>query len=341
MRDNNFDTIRLLAASQVVVTHAASDLGAVLPKWLSFLGYFPGVPIFFIVSGFLISASFERAPSIKQYAINRILRIYPALWTCLIVSIFIALISEVNFQPIPFSLWLLAQVSIFQFYNPEFLRGFGVGVLNGSLWTIPVELQFYIVLPFLMLLARRRPNRTRVWAGGILIVSLLLMILTRELLSADNGIVEKIVHVSLLPYLFYFLIGVALRFIHERTRIFSNSFVKFLCLYIVLVILNISAGVDGVTGNSLNPVQIVALGCLIVGAAFSNVGFSRKILRGNDISYGLYIYHMPIVNFLIYKETTGAFGLLLCLATTAIMAGLSWRFIEKPALGLKHYSIAS
>jgi peptidoglycan/LPS O-acetylase OafA/YrhL len=42
----------------------------------------------------------------------------------------------------------LAQLSIVQFYNPDFLRGYGVGVLNGSLWTISVELQFYVMLPW-------------------------------------------------------------------------------------------------------------------------------------------------------------------------------------------------
>ncbi len=338
MRDNNFDGIRLLAASQVVVSHAVSHLNVEFPIWLNFLGYFPGVPIFFIISGFLISASFERAPTIKQYAVNRLLRIYPALWVCLAFSIVIALIAEVVFEPKSFSIWVVAQGSFFQFYNPDFLRGFGVGVLNGSLWTIPVELQFYFVLPFLMLFVRDWSGQSKIL---VVIGSLLLMILSRKFMSEDFGLVAKIVHVSLLPYLFYFLVGVVLRVVHERTEVFSSSFAKFVGLYFFLVVLHKVTGIDGAAGNNLNPVQIIALGGLVVSAAFSNVNFSRKILRGNDISYGLYIYHMPIMNFLIYKAIVGAQGLIVCLVVTVVVAGFSWRFVEKPALGLKRYSIAN
>lgn len=50
-------------------------------RFLAFIDLFPGVPIFFFISGFLISKSFEENSVLKEYALNRILRIYPGLLT--------------------------------------------------------------------------------------------------------------------------------------------------------------------------------------------------------------------------------------------------------------------
>src|SRR5262245_53294221 len=86
-RTNNFDLIRLFAASQVVFHHASVHLDAAAsgPVW-SALEQFPGVPIFFFISGFLISRSYEANSTLREYATNRILRIYPGLWICLAVT---------------------------------------------------------------------------------------------------------------------------------------------------------------------------------------------------------------------------------------------------------------
>jgi len=55
---NNFDLLRIFAASEVMVGHTILHLDISTPPWLINLIYaFPGVPIFFIISGFLISAS--------------------------------------------------------------------------------------------------------------------------------------------------------------------------------------------------------------------------------------------------------------------------------------------
>lgn len=102
-------------------------------------GYFPGVPIFFAISGFLISASWERSNSLRKYFKNRFLRIYPALWFCFFLSVFVtSLTYEFKIFTFDFFKWTLAQLTIGQFYNPDFFRDYGVGVVNGSLWTIPV-----------------------------------------------------------------------------------------------------------------------------------------------------------------------------------------------------------
>ena len=77
---NNFDLLRLFAASQVAFIHVGDELHIEFSGWLlgfrQFLDYFPGVPIFFVISGFLISASLDRNPNLRNYAINRCLRTF-------------------------------------------------------------------------------------------------------------------------------------------------------------------------------------------------------------------------------------------------------------------------
>jgi peptidoglycan/LPS O-acetylase OafA/YrhL len=81
-RHNNFDIVRLLAALQVLQEHSAYWLNLPRPEWFIYLaGLFPGVPIFFIVSGFLVTTSylFGAGGTVAFFA-RRMLRIYPALW---------------------------------------------------------------------------------------------------------------------------------------------------------------------------------------------------------------------------------------------------------------------
>ena len=98
-----------------------------------FFSLFPGVPIFFFLSGFLIYGSYESSSENKNPILNfyfkRVLRLYPGLWLCLFFSIFLVWISgyleniALNIKEIAF--WFFAQMTAFQFYNPDFLRGFG------------------------------------------------------------------------------------------------------------------------------------------------------------------------------------------------------------------------
>ena len=81
LRKNNFDLIMLLATLQVVITHKIAHLK--LDINIPLLEYFTGIPIFFFVSGFLISLSYERSGNFKTYARNRVLRVYPGLVICL------------------------------------------------------------------------------------------------------------------------------------------------------------------------------------------------------------------------------------------------------------------
>jgi peptidoglycan/LPS O-acetylase OafA/YrhL len=338
LRANNFDLIRLFAASQVLFYHGITHLKvAELVPTGQFLNYFPGVPVFFVISGFLISMSWERAPSPRQYAWNRILRIYPALWVCLLVSIAIFLACGVRPDSLAsLALWILAQATLFQYYNPDFLREFGVGVINGSLWTIPVELEFYILLPILAIAAN---GSRKVWASYALAAAVM-MVFARHYSPELLTIADKLLWVSIIPYLFYFLVGVWTRYLYERyPSLLGGKGLHWAVTYGLWIAFEMLFEVDGRAGNQLNIASIILLAMLTVSVALSRPELSARTLRGNDISYGIYIYHMPVINLLLFGGFAGLAGFAAASAATLLCATLSWFLIERPALRLKNYSL--
>lgn len=87
---NNFNLLRLLAALQVVYIHAVEHLHIKNELVLAIKGivaYFPGVPVFFLISGYLITMSYDKNSNLKEYTKNRILRILPGLYVSFIIGI--------------------------------------------------------------------------------------------------------------------------------------------------------------------------------------------------------------------------------------------------------------
>ncbi len=345
-RRNNFDLIRLCAAFQVMFIHSHHHLdldGFEILK--SVFDVFPGVPIFFVISGFLISASIENSNSLFNYYKNRFLRIYPGMWVCFIVS----LISVYTFYPPDFRFidivpWIISQLTIGQFYNPYFLKNYGVGVLNGSLWTIPVEIQFYILLPVLYSLFKKI-----YWNNFIFSFFVILLVIVNQyfisIRSIDITLSIKLFGVSVFPYLYIFLIGVFLQKNHRYIiKYLKDKAIFWLCVYTISVFIMNQFGFS-TTGNYLNPISATLLALFVISYGYSHTKIFCKILKGNDISYGIYIYHMVIINIFVQLGLTRNMNYLIyAIILTIIMATLSWKLIEKPALKLKsksvkHYSI--
>ncbi|WP_268927847.1 acyltransferase family protein [Neptunomonas japonica] len=333
--------MRLLAAFQVAIVHGYEHFGVEHGEsFIAVLSMFPGVTIFFVISGFLISASWERSSSLLSYFENRFLRIYPALWGCFIFSLLsLFIVYSPQFSAIEMGKWGLAQLTIGQFYNPEFMREYGVGVLNGSLWTIPVEIQFYLILPVLYVLIRSSS-----WSKLLLPILIFLLVIVNQsyfaFRSADGGVLIKLFGVTVLPYLYIFLLGVLL----QRNLPFVEKYLAhkapiLLILYLASVCVSWVLGLS-YQGNSLNPISTVILSLLIISMAYSNVGKFGAILKGHDVSYGIYIYHMIFVNILIHLSVfSPPINMLIMLMLTTIVALLSWNVIEKPSLSMKRYSV--
>lgn len=347
LRPNNFDLIRLVAALQVVYTHSYDhfqpNLGWVGDRSYFLAMLFPGVPVFFVVSGFLVSRSFESRTSLYAYARNRVLRIYPGLWVAVAAAVVAAacfgqITAAIAARPV-FWLWLAGQLTFVQIFNPSFLRQFGVGVLNGSLWTIPIELGFYILLPAMFRLFRSR-DRESVNCGVLLVISTLSFILWAFVhpLASDGVPWAKLVYASPFSHLHMFLLGVVLQrkfgvlgpWLVNRAPLWLGAYLLIGAATALIPAASLAAHASGLF------VSRTMLAVTVISIAFTSRELSSTLLRENDISYGVYLYHMPIINILIELGWKGHVAAQLVTALAAVvLASLSWRFVEKPALQMK------
>lgn len=351
-RRNNFDLLRLLAALQVVYVHGVHHLGipfGPIGRTVNeAISLFPGVAIFFVISGFLISRSYERATGPMAYARNRFLRVYPGLWAAFAMSLVLLLvfgaIDEAFVTSPQFAAWVAAQLTVVQFFNPDALRGFGTGVLNGSLWTIPVELQFYAALPLLYFGCRALRARASAVLAVVAVVSYAIWFVAVDR-DGSPGLAQKLLQVTLLPHLHLFLIGVLLqRHYQQVARVVEGKVMAWLAGYVgvsvaVRLLLGTSANgnplFDGASAVAA-AVSAVLLAFVVVSFAFSGRGASERLLRGNDVSYGVYVYHMLVVNaFVELAWTREPWTLAAMTAVTLLLALASWRFVERPSLRLK------
>ena len=339
MHKNNFDLIRLFAALQVAVIHISTHLN-IKSIWLDALSIFPGVPIFFFISGFLIFQSWANIQEMKYFSFfkNRFLRIYPGLYFCIaltVASLFLSgFLSPAELIHFRLWGWILSQITAFQFFNPEFLSNYGIGVVNGSLWTISVELQFYLLTPIIFSIMQK--SKTLFTS----VVALLFVInIANTYFNPLSTIPQKIISVSFLPWLGMFMVGAYFSTSQKlQAKILQTPWTILALLYLLIYLLAVHWG-GAKHGNGINPILYLILSAIILKAALSKPSIAEIILRKNDISYGVYIYHMPILNLLIYFNLKNSTGFWIAILGTILFSLISWKLIEKPALRLKKFSL--
>lgn len=347
-KENSLDLIRLFAAMQVMVLHSFEfTLPELTDNWFfTFLKVFPGVPIFFFISGYLISKSYEKSPNLSSYWKNRTLRIYPALILCVFVNLVLVAstgyLNKVGASFADVSVLFLAKSTVLQFYNPEFMRGFGDGVLNGSLWTICVELQFYFIVPIFYKFIIEKSSNTNAILAVLLVIFVgfnrLLYILQPE--YADE-VWWKLYRVSFAPWFYMFLFGVIVQrnFDTFVKLVFKLPVATSFIAYFAFALFLHSYGIP--FDNSIPPYVYFPLAIMIFHLSYHLVDFSRRAIRGTDLSYGVYIWHMPLVNQLMYyrQGNESVWEVIAVLMITTIVAWTSWHFLERNALKLKNYTL--
>lgn len=203
-KNNCLNTFRLLAALQVLQGHVIAHLNIEKEPIIGdFISFFSGVPIFFALSGFLIWQSIGRSNSYGEYAYKRFWRIFPELWVAVAVEVVVLLIlykQSINWPLL--GLFTIGQATVFQFWTPDFIRGYGCGTPNGALWTITVLIQFYFCVFYIYQFLHKK--RLVYWLGGIFF-SVIIGCLTPTIMRSMPEAIGKIYAITIFPYLWMFL----------------------------------------------------------------------------------------------------------------------------------------
>lgn len=319
---NNFDIVRLTLAFIVMLVHSAQltkspDLGF-LPVYLDSTFAVKG---FFAISGFLIAKSYLRSKTLKSYFIKRAQRILPAY----IFVIFFCFLIGVSFTSLPITdflenketiKYLIANLSFLNFIQPSLPGVFTDNPnhgMNGSLWTIKAELTLYVLLPLILPLMRKKPFK--VWIV-IFTISCAWFYYFTSIYDGPKADTLAKQFVSLSSYFFF---G-SLLAVHEPTfKRLKEITIFSLVIFLVFKKTNYTFIIEPIAFSS-----VVILFC-------TNTFKTIKIDQYGDLSYGLYIYHFPVIQSLTYLglfEFNAFFGLLVAIFITLIMAYLSWHLLE-------------
>ncbi|MGB3625934.1 MAG: acyltransferase [Henriciella sp.] len=335
---NNFDFLRLVFSLGVVVFHAvALSAVAAFSATEAFLGLLAELSIqgFFIVSGALVYGSLQRSGSLGVYAEKRLRRLYPAYATIVLIPVLISgfLTGWAGSEAILH--YLGANLIFLNFLAPELPGLFDTNrftEVNGALWTLKIEVMFYIALPVLAWLLN---VSGRLW-WALLVAVYIAAEAWRHLmpLLLDHPFAPDIAR-QLPGQMAFFASGMLL----WRTRDWAKMN--------VFVLLGVGAVLFAASflHLGLSPLRPAGLAALVFALAYLP-GLHIPAARFGDVSYGLYITHFPILQALVMLGLFAslgfglAFGLALALVTAASV--LLWHLVEKPALRRdSHYRKAS
>jgi peptidoglycan/LPS O-acetylase OafA/YrhL len=284
-----------------------------IPWFTQFINFFYGVPIFFVLSGFLIWNSISKSKSYKDYAKKRFWRIYPELWVAVLIEIIAILIFYSNSLNIKWlTLFAFTQGSIFQFWTPVCLRGYGCGTPNGALWTIGVLIQYYVVAYFLFKFLHN--SKTKIWICAML-GSVALSFFIGSLKGHIPTLALKLISQTVFPYLWMFIFP---SFIAEHREKILPFLAKYWYAFSLLALFEFFISVD--IKLEYRFFRTISLCLFVIGFSYAFPSLNIK----KDLSYGIYIYHMTFVNALIaIGFTRTIWSLLIVIGLTFFVAYIS------------------
>ncbi len=326
-KTNNLTFIRLVAALSVIYGHTSAIVAGASADWVAvttgyaFLGGV-AVDLFFLISGFLVTASILSG-GLKNFVVSRVLRIYPALWVNLILVTFV-LGSIVTTLTVTEYLahedvWVYFKGLAFTYKGGFFLPGVFTQnhnlAVNGSIWSVLLEVWLYIVVALFYIFGIMRSRAIYNTVFFVLVVMLWndKSYLPVSLSSATN------LHVFLMFYIGSFL------YINRDGVLVSPYF-----MLIALFLAGITLGTEKFAYGYI----------LLLVTFFCTVSFLKQFSwmdKLGDYSYGVYLYGWPSQQLTAwaFPEFSGTQNWLTASAIALVCAVASWHLVEKRALRLK------
>jgi peptidoglycan/LPS O-acetylase OafA/YrhL len=312
----NLDLLRSFAVLYVVLGHLLTQYPAPVPPQISFLGI-TGVFIFFTHTCLVLMWSLQRKPHIVDFYIRRAFRIYPAAIVVILITVFFQLPAlnadvKTGFQYIhPGALEILANLLLV--HNIHFRP------IVGVTWSLPLEVQMYILLPFLFFFVIR---------NMVLWPLLLLWCLTAVTVHAALGHTPS---TNLVLCILYFLPGIMayVGFNRWRARIPSGLFPFF----------QIGLTVALLTRASFYNAWFF---CLVLGLSLplfkqiSSLKVRWIVQQIAKYSYGIYLTH-TFANYLgivVLRNHALALRLSVIVICICVFSALLYHLVEKPMIDL-------
>jgi peptidoglycan/LPS O-acetylase OafA/YrhL len=325
-RANSFDLLRLLAAIFVFWSHQFALLGLPEPIAPGSTGTYGGLGlyIFFAISGYLNTASLLTSRSARVFLVSRALRIYPALLACILAMV----VTGAAITHVPLGSYLASyETHLFILKNATLLAGAaqhlpGVftdnpaqSAVNGSLWTLPYEIHLYIILAVMMTAVRFR--------GSIVIFLLGLAIVGMLVLPLISWMPGQLRWLALFSVVFF--AGATLATL-ERSG--PKMFRAGVAIGIAAMFLTVFVGKQEIAACLAIPLLAVGIGRLTI---------PRPLRPRLDLSLGIYVYAFPVQQLVVRGTAEFWTALPIAAGLTAMLAYLSARLVEAPAIRAKRF----
>lgn len=293
-KKNCFNLIRLFCCLIVIYEHSVclSNSNLVCLNWRT-----EAVNVFFILSGFWVTYSYLRSKNLTEYIKKRFIKIFPVYWfVVLFFAILLVYISTYTIKGYFFNTNFIKYI-FFNAISLNFLHTWLPGVfnelpVNGSLWTIKIEISFYCILPFIIYLVIKLKNRKflNLFIFFLIYIFSALYGVFVPLLCKKFGLNTSISY-QLPYYVKYFVCGMFL-FLYWK-KISETKFFNLL-LFFSFVLLGIIFFIKNqILYEVFSP---ILLSYLIIGVG-TRFTFLNNIVN-KDYSYYLYLIHYPVIMIL-------------------------------------------